>query len=91
MSRCFALIPKGQTERQPLAEIDNAICAEFGITPHPIYFQGWYHVIGFGLACGNSFAEIRAKLVEGCGEGDEMVKMCDWLSERYDAESWVGG
>lgn len=62
MPNCFNLIRKSAPELGPvkLTEIDDEICKHLNIEPHPTkYIAGWMDNIGFGLAIGQNFSEIR--------------------------------
>lgn len=61
MAVCFQLYRKA-TGEGPLSLnlVDEEICREFKAVPHPTrYFQAWYNNIGFMLACGKTWQDIR--------------------------------
>jgi len=98
MPNCFHLIPKGGDKPEPLAQIDNKMCEHFGVVPHDrFYLRWWFDTIARKLAMGESFEEIRVKMVEldqqfpdEKDEGEPThAQICDWLSENYVSDSWV--
>ena len=48
------------------------------------WLWNWYDVIGFSLACGRDWAWIQ----EAFFEDPELVKVVDYLSANYKADSW---
>lgn len=66
-------------------EIDEAICRHF---KQPIdseqYFNYWYQNIGFRLAMGKTWDEIRESYKECSGS----LKIIAFLEENYTSSSW---
>lgn len=65
---CFQLYPKGSNKPAILQDVDAAICAHFGVPVDPVqWIAGWYHVIGFLIACRNGChlgsAKLRAEVI----------------------------
>jgi hypothetical protein len=81
------------------SQIDEEMCRHF---EQPVdekrYLGGWYDSIGFRLALGKSFEQIRAEFRGYVDEEKEtsnfyvtMLKMLDWLDENYTPDSWREG
>ena len=82
MPNCFALKRKSEPEKGnvSLTKIDEEICC-----------CNWYNIIGFDLAMGKTFAQIRQGLIDKpypeCNE--EYKKIVDYLDENFVVDSWV--
>ena len=67
MPNCFQLLDKITGQAVPLNDVDTALCAHFGVQVDDNYYMSlydydrysWYDSIGFKLACGETFAELR--------------------------------
>lgn len=82
MPACFQLFPKGSTTPARFSDIDDAMCAHFGVNPDPDrYYRQWYDTEGFRLAIGHSLASQRE-------ESPERADIIDWLDANYSPESW---
>ena len=99
MPNCFALTRKSdpQAGHVKLATIDDELCAHLEVAPNPKhYFMSWVDIIGFALACGKSFEQIRADMLERMPEGhpDETdadrtyLKIIDWLNANFTSDAW---
>jgi hypothetical protein len=101
MPNYFSLTRKTDREAGPVpfVTIDEEICAAFEVAPHPyLYFVGWYDDIGFSLAMGKSWDEIRAGhakwRTDAEGKGDRefaehlttLSKVATWLEERFEVD-----
>ena len=67
MPACFQLIKRSDEAAGPvrLTVIDEELCQHFGVPVDPVKYMGdWYDMIGFRLAIGKSFAEIREEFLE---------------------------
>jgi hypothetical protein len=79
---CFQLFNKSTGEATSLVDVDNRMCAYFKVTPDATYFyKSWYDVIGFALAMGKNFAEIRDKF-------PRHAEITDWLEANYTPSAW---
>lgn len=98
MPACFQLYAKDKPGEGPviLQRIDEAMCAHFEVPCDPVkYLNGWFDSIGFRLAIGKSFAEIKTEfekyVEEDKDKGDagfsefyrDSIQILDWLAERY--------
>lgn len=82
MPAYFTLTKKGEKEPSRFIDIDEAMCAHFGVTPDPdLYYRSWYDIEGCGLAMGYNWDKLREIL-------PERKKIIDWLEENYVAEAW---
>ena len=89
MPNCFCLYPKGTTEATTLVSVDEAICKH----------MGWFDCIGFRVACGKSFSDIRAEFTGYVNENDrdaeyreyylDMLKILDFLEANYTTDCWA--
>jgi hypothetical protein len=88
MPNCFALTDKTTNTREYFDVIDDKIRAHFGVPADPDnYYMGWYGIIGFRLALGQSFDMIARELQN---EGDTtLLDICDWLNLHYTSEAWA--
>lgn len=100
MPNFFTLTRKSNPEAGPVdfVTIDEEICAAFEVAPHPdLYFVGWYDSIGFRLAFGKSWDEIRGDFVLQRAEADNrddgapysdlmsrLIEIANWLEERFE-------
>jgi len=67
-------------------ELDGEIAeAMHGVADEVRWFADWMNTIGFGLALGKSFDEVRKNF----DYDEETVKICDWLAERFTNESYM--
>lgn len=95
MPACFTLTKIGENFPTSLIAVDNAICEHLGVTPSPkYYYHGWYDSIGFRLAIGKTFAEIRNDFRNGMSkpEGEHyyglMLKILEYLIANYEPNAW---
>lgn len=80
MPACFQLTRKGESEPSTLNSVDEAIANHLGIAVHPTkWCVGWYDTIGFSLACGKSFADLR----EIDKDDKEYLSIINFLDENY--------
>lgn len=87
MPNCFQLTRNG--EAVPLAKIDEEMCRHFNAPCDPDrYFREWYGSIGYDLAMGRSFEEI--KTLYGAPEYAEfgLVPIAEWLEANFKPRSW---
>lgn len=84
MPNCFQLISKATNEPAKFAEIDNELCAAFGVEPDAVkFYAGWYDIVGLAAACGKSFDDMREIF-----ESPEILRVIDYLDARYTTTSW---
>jgi hypothetical protein len=63
MPICFNLTRIGATAPEKLSKIDEELCAILDEEVHPTrYVMSWFDMIGFELACGKKWDEIRTKI-----------------------------
>ena len=100
----FRKLPNGETENDAtsLSQIDREICEEFDLPLHPkLYVNGWFDVIGFGLATGKTWDDIRANTNKQiasteafdleCRESDLLtLRIVDFLEARFSPNCWFG-
>ena len=97
MSNCFSLTRKGESKPASLQAIDDEMRIEFGEEPDPErWLWGWYDVVGFGLAMGRDWMQLREQFAEDPVEDEESVEFCrsmlkviDWLEANYIPNAWV--
>lgn len=101
MPSCFSLTKKGEDKPTPLSKIDEELCVHFNHAVHPVtYLWGWYDAIGFNLAIGKSFPEVREHfqkmLLTDEIKNDEQsillverwISMVGYLEDHYTSDSW---
>jgi len=85
MAAYFQMFPLGSTDAESFQDIDDKMCAHFGVPPDPKwYYKGWYDTIGFALAMGKSWDWMREHYSEG------LHPVIEYLETRYRAENWYG-
>ena len=69
-----------------LIELDAEIALHFGGEPHTIsWFCNWMNTIGFLLACGRSFDELREIFKEQEGLTLDII---DYLDDRFESRCY---
>lgn len=89
MPNYFTLTKKGEEKYSSFFDIDTEMREAFGEpSSETVWLDGWYDVIGLGLAMGYSWDKMREYL-----KGDMTLKILDYLEKNYDANAWsqVGG
>lgn len=108
MPNCFQLTRKTELDKGPvgLNTIDAELCGVLGREVHPTcYVRGWFDYIGWKLAMGSSFQEIREHIQgmlddmaeDGSGEQDvasvnhasDMLKLCNYLDANFTSDAWA--
>ena len=96
MPACFTLTPKGEETPDSLGRVDAKICAHFGAPVHPKFFLWeWYTMIGFRLAMGRTWEEIRQSFREGIADNEfvdgytKLLEVVDFLEATYEPCSWA--
>lgn len=94
----FQLIRKTASEVGPvnLVDLDAEIAREFGDEPDDVrYYYGWFDSIGWRLASGRTWDEIRAALQpseiddeEYCAVLSRLREIATWLEERFEVVCW---
>jgi hypothetical protein len=80
---CFQLLRNG--EAVSLNVVDEEMCRYFEAPCDPErYYAEWYLNVGWDLAMGESFVEIRAKYEDGT----DLARVVDWLAANFTARSW---
>ena len=104
MPNCFQLYDKTKPGDGPvvLQEVDRLMCEHFEQPCDAVeWLNGWYNCIGFRLACGKSFEEIRQQF-KGYIEEDKQrgnpnqrvefyensLLILGWLEEHYATNSF---
>jgi hypothetical protein len=87
MPNCFRLLRDGAAVR--LAQVDDEMRRAFGASPDPAhYFEEWYNIIGYELAMGRSFDQIRSYLESAWADFPELVRIADWLEANFTIDFW---
>ena len=97
MANCFTLTPKGESKPASLQAIDDLMRIEFGEEPDADrWLWGWYDTIGFGLALGRDWTQLREQYAEDPAESErtntfhrQMLTVIDWLDEHYTPDAWA--
>ncbi len=85
MPNCFQLYRNGTAV--PLNIIDEEMCRYFSADCHPTrYFMAWYDWVGYFLAMGKTFDEIRA--LSRDGELAYLIEIIDWIEAHFQPTSW---
>ena len=99
MPNCFTLTRRSNLEAGPvpLNTIDAEMCQFFNEPVDPKrWYQNWYNTIGFDLAMGNSFEQIRADYLADRVADDQsafdawtkLIEIVDWLEANFTADAW---
>jgi len=96
MPVCFQLFDKEKNEATSFSKIDKELCSFLGAPVDPVrYVLGWYDSIGFRLACGKSFEQIKAEFAGYVAEAGtnvnfykNLLRVVEWLETRYSPNSW---
>ena len=95
----FALICKSTGECPSLLTVDAELCAHFGDSRNADdqdtyfwpgtgkMFDNWHDTIGYHLALGKSFAEVREFYAQ-YNEDGLIMRAIDYLDERYEPSCW---
>ncbi len=91
MAYGFTLTRKGESTPSSLQHIDDEMRVEFGEEPgEDRWLWGWYDTIGYGLALGLDWAQLREWFAEDPDKSERtnmlrrrMLAMIDWLDEHY--------
>ena len=87
MPNCFQLLRNG--EAVSLTEIDKEMCLYFEEPCDPDrYFREWYNCIGFDLAMGRSFEEIRTIYAGAEWMDAGLLPIAEWLAANFTPRSW---
>lgn len=81
----FTLTSKAHPEDGParLSKIDDDMREHFHAPPDDLNaYESWYSTIGFALAVGRTWDEIRESF-------PEKLEIINWLDEHYTPNSWV--
>ena len=97
MPACFTLTRKGESTPSSLQHIDDEMRVEFGEEPDEIrWLWGWYDAVGFGLAMGRTWEQLREQFAEDPAESERtnmfrrrMLAVIDWLDEHYTPNAWA--
>ena len=97
MPACFTLTRKGESTPSSLQHIDDEMRVEFGEEPDEIrWLWGWYNVVGFGLAMGRDWTQLRKQFAEDPAESERtnmsrrrMLAVIDWLETHYVSNAWA--
>jgi hypothetical protein len=97
MPACFTLTRKGESKPAILQEIDDEMRVEFGEEPDPEqWLWGWYDTIGYGLALGRDWAQLREQFAEDPAESERtnmfrrrMLAVIYWLEANYIPNAWA--
>ena len=83
MPNCFQLLRDGVAI--PLAAVDEEMCRHFEAPCHPTrYYESWYDTIGYGLAQGRSFDEIRSTYADI----PRLVEVATWIETHFTVRAW---
>ncbi len=86
MPNCFQLTHKGDTEPMSLNKIDEMICNHLNVPVDEVkYVHGWFDSIGFSLACGRNWEQVR----ENFSDCPELMPIIDFLEENFTSDSWA--
>lgn len=83
MPNCFQLLRAGVAV--PLSQVDEEMCRHFNVPCDPeLYFEDWYIRVGYDLAQGHSFDEIKTR----SADSPILGQVIDWLAANFTVHSW---
>jgi hypothetical protein len=83
MPNCFQLLRDGIAIS--LNEIDEELCRYFKEPCHKTrYYEAWYDTIGYGLAAGQSFDQIRTTYADF----PRLVEIAHWIETNFAVRHW---
>lgn len=83
MPNCFQLLRGGVAI--PLADVDEEMCRHFAVPCHLTrYYEAWYDTIGYGLAAGQSFDQIRSTYADV----PRLVEVAHWIEANFTVRAW---
>lgn len=91
MPQCFQLTRKGESQPASLIRVDEEICKLLNQPVHAqLYCFGWFDSIGFPIACGKSYEEIRRTFIaDGLDQTfPEIITILGYLEENYTPNAW---
>ena len=97
MPNCFTLTREGESKPASLQAIDDEMRIAFGEEPdEERWLWGWYDTIGYGLAMGRTWEQLREQFAEDPAESERtnmfrrrMLAVIDWLDEHYTPNAWA--
>ena len=97
MPNCFTLTRKGESKPANLQEIDDEMRQAFCEEPDEVrWLWGWYDTIGFGLAMGRTWEQLREQFAEDPAESERtnmfrrrMLAVIYWLETHYVFNAWT--
>jgi hypothetical protein len=99
MPACFQLIDRQTGQPAIFQQIDDKMRESFGAPPNDKeYMNGWYDSIGFRLALGKTWNDIRDEFEleyrSDVNSGRErsiyprLISITNWLEDHYESSSW---
>lgn len=97
MPNHFCLFRKSDTSEKKeavrLTTVDEELCAYLGKEVHPEYWcGGWYDTIGFALACGKTFDDMRTCIRDNEPDDEQAafaLKMINWFDDNFTSDAWA--
>jgi len=97
MPACFTLTRKGESTPSSLQHIDDEMRQAFCEEPDEVrWLWGWYDTIGYGLALGRDWAQLREQFAEDPAESEQtnmfrrrMLAVIYWLEANYIPNAWA--
>ena len=100
MPNCFQLTRKSELDKGPvkLDQIDQEMCDHFKEPCDPKkWYCWWYDIIGFKLAMGKTFDQIKDDLKSERDKAEEndikqvnqkWLDITEWLDENFTSNAW---
>jgi hypothetical protein len=94
MPNCFALYRLNDPKKTfvSLSKIDEEICEMMNVPcDEKKYYYGWYDIIGFRLAMGETFDDmISGNEAKGIGALEDPIyqQIARWLEANYGSDAW---
>lgn len=98
MPNCFSLTRKNNPQAGPVALtlVDEEMCDYLKEPVDPDnWCHDWYPTIGFGIAMGKTFAQLRERHMNESKQTRDsdyipiMVKIIDWLDYHFTTDAWA--
>lgn len=86
MPNYFRLISKETKRTVSLLKIDEELCELLNVPCDPMeYVHRWYDTIGFGLAMGKTFEQLK-DIYKGL---PNTIKIIEYLEAHYTSDAWA--
>lgn len=80
------LINKHSHKVETFPIVDDKLCEWLGVKATDQFYKDWYNHVGFALACGRTFSELRERF----SECTDLLIIIDYLDNNYTVDTYWG-